>query len=73
MGKGVGKLASWFIELPAGICIFEFKNLRPGRAYYFARQIQYRLPAQTRFITRVKRKVNKPLTLSKQTSYYSFW
>jgi large subunit ribosomal protein L16 len=73
MGKGVGKLASWFIELPAGVSIFEFRNLRPGRAYYFARQIQHRLPAKTRFLTRVKRKVNTPLSLSRQTSYYSFW
>jgi|TARA_B110000259_G_scaffold110794_1_gene126538 ribosomal protein L16/L10AE len=72
MGKGVGKLASWFIELPAGVSIFEFRNLRPGRAYYFARQIQHRLPAKTRFLTRVKRKVNTPLSLSRQTSYYSF-
>jgi len=72
MGKGVGKLASWFMELPAGICIFEFKNLRPGRASYFARQIQHRLPAKTKFLTRTKRKVNNPLSLSNQTSYYAF-
>ncbi len=73
MGKGVGKLAGWFIELPSGICIFEFKNLRPGRAHYFTKQVQHRLPAKTRFCTRVATKVRLPLRLSNETSYYSFW
>ena len=73
MGKGAGKLASWFIELPSGLSIFEFKNLRPGRAYYFANQIKHRLPAKTKFTYRKSRKVNLPLKLSQQTTYFSFW
>mgnify|MGYP006118499273 FL=1 len=35
MGKGTGKLATWYSQLYGGSVIFEFKNLRPGRAIYF--------------------------------------
>ena len=73
MGKGVGKLSNWFTELPSGILIFEFKYLRPGRALYFARQIQYRLPVQTKFINKTYSKSHMPLKLSNQVSYHSFW
>mgnify|MGYP003695152353 CR=1 FL=1 len=73
MGKGSGKLASWFMELPAGLILFEFKNLRPGRAFYFANQVQHRLPAKTRFVPNHTRKINLPLRLSRQTIYHTFW
>ena len=73
MGKGVGKLANWFTELPSGVTIFEFKNLRPGRAHYFSKQVQFRLPTKTIFISKTQKKVPLPLTPSKQITYYAFW
>jgi len=48
MGKGKGKLSGWIGYLPSGINIFEFKNLRPGRAKYFCKQVKYRLPIKTK-------------------------
>ena len=52
MGKGKAKLAGWATEVPAGLTIVEFKNLRYGRAKYFATQIQHRLPAKSRFVSK---------------------
>jgi large subunit ribosomal protein L16 len=43
MGKGKGKLHSWFTIVKAGNIIFEVKNLRLGRFYYFSKQIESRL------------------------------
>lgn len=51
MGKGKGKLAGWVGQLSAGINIFELKNLRPGRAKYFIKQVQYRLPVKSKLIS----------------------
>ena len=47
MGKGAGKLALWFVILRPGTTLIEFKNLRPGRANYFIKQLGYKLPATT--------------------------
>jgi len=47
MGKGKGKLSGWVGCLPGGINLFEFKNLRPGRAKYFCNQIKSRLPVKS--------------------------
>ena len=49
MGKGSGKLATWYTHLYAGVFVVEFKNLRPGRAFYYATQIQHKLPVITHF------------------------
>ena len=73
MGKGSGKLISWFIKLSAGVNIFEFKNLRYGRAYYFTKQIQNQLPIKSLFTFNKKRKVIIPLQSQKQISYLIFW
>ena len=43
MGKGNGKLHSWFTLIKAGNLLFETKNLRIGRFRYFAKQIESRL------------------------------
>lgn len=43
MGKGKGKLQSWFTIVRSGSVIFEVKNLRLGRFYYFSKQIESRL------------------------------
>lgn len=47
MGKGAGKLALWFVILRPGTMLVEFKNLRPGRANYFVKQLSYKLPTTT--------------------------
>ena len=43
MGKGKGKLHSWFTIVKSGSVLFEVKNLRLGRFYYFSKQIESRL------------------------------
>ena len=44
MGKGAGKLSSWYTQIRGGKALIEFKNLRPGRAYHFAKQVAHKLP-----------------------------
>jgi ribosomal protein L16/L10AE len=44
MGKGVGKLVLWHTLLHGGRILVEFKNLRQGRAMYYAKQIVTKLP-----------------------------
>lgn len=46
MGKGKGKLNSWFTIVHAGNILFEVKNLRKGRFDYFSKQIKSRLGCQ---------------------------
>ena len=48
MGKGVGKLSTWHTLVAGGTFLIEFKNLRKGRATYYAKQVSIRLsvPAQ---------------------------
>jgi hypothetical protein len=48
MGKGKGKLSSWYSFLPSGVILVEYKNLRCGRSSYFLRQLQLRLPVKSR-------------------------
>lgn len=62
MGKGKGKLNSWFTTLPAGSTLFEVKNLRRGRLIYFSRQIRYRLGCECLCFTKGSN--------LKRTSYY---
>ena len=74
MGKGIGKLAAWVVELPSGLNIFEFKNLRFGRAQYFIKQISYKLPVKSKTnLSPNFKKINLPLTQSKKIYYNSFW
>lgn len=44
MGKGVGKLSTWFTQLRGGRNLAEFKNLRFGRAVYYSKQLRHKLP-----------------------------
>lgn len=50
MGKGKGKLKSWFSQTPPSITFVEYKNLRVGRSNYFLNQLSHRLPVRTRII-----------------------
>ena len=49
MGKGAGKLSTWYTHLHCGVFVVEFKNLRPGRAFYYATQIKHKLPVIAHF------------------------
>lgn len=51
MGKGAGKLASWFTQIRGGRNLAEFKNLRLGRATYYAKQVAHKLPVPTCIIS----------------------
>jgi len=44
MGKGAGKLATWYTQIRGGKHLVEFKNLRLGRANYYAKQVEHKLP-----------------------------
>ena len=72
MGKGSGKLATWVAEIAPGVIIFEFKNLRSGRAKYFLKQVSQKIPAKTRLINLEESQI--PLVVNKSTfiSYDSF-
>lgn len=73
MGKGAGKLSTWFTELRGGKTILEFKNLRLGRALYFAKRVHHKLPVPTHFITCPTR--NLKLVSAKKTNpaLFTFW
>lgn len=74
MGKGKGKLDGWFSDIPSGINIIEFKNLRYGRSVYFFKQLMHRIPTKCKI--NFKNKKNKiRITLSKSinVNYDAFW
>lgn len=48
MGKGAGKLNAWQIQIRGGVFIFEFKNVRPGRAIKFFKRASTKIPTPTR-------------------------
>lgn len=73
MGKGVGKLSGWATELPAGIFLFEYRNLRVGRSLYYIKQIQYRLSCKSRLYSKELQCLNSPLTSSRKVNCVSFW
>lgn len=47
MGKGVGKINAWFTQLPGNVYVFEFKNLRAGRAVKFFKKLRVKFPVPT--------------------------
>ena len=74
MGKGTGKLSAWVVELPAGINIFEFKNLRYGRSVYFINQIKHKLPVLARRVYSCNmKKINLNLKPSQSVYITYFW
>lgn len=50
MGKGKGKLSIWSVNLKVGHLLIEFKNLRTGRALYYARQSSFKLKSRFRLV-----------------------
>jgi len=66
MGKGKGKLKTWFANLSGGTIFLEYKNLRYGRAHYFLQQLNFKLGSfatklfkQNKFFIFPMRKKNK--------------
>lgn len=47
MGKGAGKLSTWYTQIRGGKNLIEFKNLRLGRAIYYSGQVTHKLPVYT--------------------------
>jgi large subunit ribosomal protein L16 len=70
MGKGAGKLNAWSINLRGGVFVFEFKNLRYGRAVHFFKKVTTKIPTPTKSIFAN----TKRLTLAgthKTSAYYT--
>lgn len=60
MGKGSGKLNAWQSFLRGGSFLFEFRNLRPGRAVYYFRRLAVKLPTKTQIVFRGSRRFKLP-------------
>lgn len=73
MGKGTGKLATWFSQLYGGSVILEFKNLRPGRAVYFFNQIRTKLPTKTAILTPLTKNVKLTYVRKVNPQLVTFW
>ncbi len=72
MGKGKGKLSGWVGQLSAGSNIFEFKNVRYGRAVYFTNQIKYRLPVKSKLTSFSRKTICLPWNSSKRIPVEKF-
>jgi len=75
MGKGTGKLKTWFSKLSTGHILIELKNLRFGRSIFFLKQVQHRLKCYSKIITTSTNTVTKVTSnLSKNNiPYQSYW
>lgn len=73
MGKGVGKLSGWITEIPSGVFLFEYRNLRPGRFNYYFDQVSARLPVRVRVVNPNFTKKSLILSPSVKVSGLSFW
>lgn len=73
MGKGAGKLSTWYTQLRGGKVLVEFKNLRLGRAAYYAKQVAHKLPVEATFLTLATRNVKLANTTKTNPTLISFW
>ena len=73
MGKGKGKLAGWSVDIPAGIYLFEVKNLRHGRAMYFCKQVAHKLPVKSRITKKFNSRISLTWNPTKKIAYDVFW
>lgn len=73
MGKGKGKLSSWFADIPSGIYLVEYRNLRPGRAIYYSRQFQFKLTSRLKLKQSRSRLIPLTITNSISIKYSSVW
>lgn len=73
MGKGKGKLDGWSSEVPAGLNLVEFKNLRYGRSVYYCRQILYKFPSSAYIVSKRSKFIPLVLDNSIQVPYDIVW
>jgi large subunit ribosomal protein L16 len=73
MGKGAGKLNSWSINLRGGVFIFEFKNLRYGRAIHFFKKVTTKIPTPTKHVFRNSQHFNLPGIKKTNIRYGQFY
>lgn len=73
MGKGAGKLSSWYTQIRSGKAIVEFRNLRLGRACYFTRQVQAKLPVPSALHLPSSRHIRVVGAKSTNTRVGFFW
>lgn len=73
MGKGAGKLNSWAIQMRGGLFVFEFKNLRLGRAIYFFKKISTKIPTKTTIRFKYKSYLNLEATRSTNIKFNTFF
>ena len=73
MGKGKGKVKKWFIKIKPNTFLFEFLNLRNGRATHFMKQISYKLNIPTKFFFNNTKKFNYPFNISRKVLFNLFW
>ena len=73
MGKGKGKLATWACEISGGVVLLELKNLRPGRALYFIKQLRYRLTVKSTILTYYNRYIGLPINQGRKISFFTIW
>ena len=74
MGKGKGKLESWFTNVSAGVMLIEFQNLRKGRASYYAKRMTSKLGTCTVFVKSDDSKyMSYPINTQKKFFFTNFW
>jgi len=73
MGKGKGKLVIWWTYIRPGINIIEFKNLRNGRAFYFLKNIAYKLFVKIKIIKIYNISVKTIFKKSNSVKTETFW
>ena len=73
MGKGAGKLSSWFTQIRGGRQLVEFKNLRKGRAAYYSLQVSHKLPVPTSTYTLKTRNIRLVQSWGVNPDMAMFW
>ena len=73
MGKGAGKLSTWYTQIRGGKVLVEFKNLRFGRALHFSKQVQHKLPVSSTIIHTPTRNIKITGARKTNPSLFSFW
>ena len=73
MGKGIGKLKSWFSITYSVHILIEFKNLRNGRSLYFSKQLQKRIKCFSKIVYRSRQLRVCPGFNRDNVSYQSYW
>jgi len=73
MGKGKGKLECWYTHVHAGVSLFEFKNLRVGRSFYFNKQLGHKLGVNLKINFQINTRIAFPISLNKTIKMKVHW